>query len=72
MELWCQTLPPYTPMRCTDFGDAVFGLSPQQRDSMPAIDREDQNAAYLLPETTAVRVNFHDVGAIPRITPASP
>jgi hypothetical protein len=72
MELWCQNPPRYFTGTCADFGDAVHGLSPQQRDSIPAIDREDQNAAYLLPETTAVQVNFHDVGAIPRSTPTSP
>jgi hypothetical protein len=72
MELWCQNPPRYMSISCTDFGDAVFGPSPQQRDSIPAIDREDQNAAYLMPETTAVQVNFHDVGAVPRTRPASP
>jgi hypothetical protein len=71
MELWCQNPPRYSSISCTDFGDAVFGLSPKQRDSIPAIDREDQNA-YLMPETTAVQVNFHDVGAIPRTRAASP
>jgi hypothetical protein len=67
MELWCQNPPRYMPISCTDFGDAVFGLTPLQRDSIPAIDRQDQNAAYLMPDTTAVQVNFHDV---PRTKPA--
>jgi hypothetical protein len=67
MELWCQNPPRHMSISCTDFGDAVFGLSPQQRDAIPAIDRQDQDAAYLMPETTVVQVNFHD---IPRTRPA--
>ena len=65
MDLWCLNPPRYIPISCTDFGDgAVYKLSPQQQASVPAIERENPNAAYVLPGATSVQVNFHDISAV--------
>jgi hypothetical protein len=73
MELWCLNPPKYIPVSCTDFGDfAAHVLSAEQRASVPAIQREDANAAYILPDSTDVQVNFHDLSATAAAKPTQP
>jgi hypothetical protein len=72
MELWCLNPPRYMSISCTDFGDLAHNLSSQQRDSVPAREREEANAAYLLPDTTSVEVNFHDMSTVGALSSAPP
>jgi hypothetical protein len=72
MELWCLNPPRYIPISCSDFSDLAYKLSLQQRDSVPAHEREEAKVAYLLPDTTSVEVNFRDISTVGESGPARP
>jgi Domain of unknown function (DUF4124) len=70
LDIWCgkilnRNISPYYPVRCGALDNFRARIAPQAFAAVPVLERESHSLVFVSPETPVVRMNFHDVDALP-------